>query len=185
MTKFKDERVKQVIVGASILSVLTIIIPSALLGWRLLPGLLGEWTGSLLGIMTTPFFMEASFSVIGLFIVIFLNLWRRRQDGDEFVYLEQVNGPDIPKNLPEQAKWAIYPKKPLDFQELSLLEQAEGAFAIGDYANASEWIGTMLQEELMFPETLHLRIELAKATGRHELAAILAAELKIVESKSV
>ena len=67
-------------------------------------------------------------------IVISLNIWRQRKDGDEFVYLEQVAGPDAPADLPEHAKWAVYRQKPLDPEAPSLLAQAEGAFAIGDYS---------------------------------------------------
>ncbi len=90
MKRFKDERVKQVSVGVAILIVLTVMVPGLLLGWRSMPGLLGEWVGTLLGIMTTPFCMEASFAVIGLGIVIALNLWRQHRDGDDFVDLEQA-----------------------------------------------------------------------------------------------
>ena len=86
--------------------------------------------------------------------------------GDEFVYLEQVAGPEMPVDLPEHAKWALYRDKPLDAETPSLLAQAEGAFAIGDYPAATEWIGEMGHDELKLPETLRLRLDLANATGR-------------------
>lgn len=178
MQRVYDERVKQVAVGVVILITLTVLVTASLLGWRLLPGLLGEWVGTMIGIMTTPFFMEASFAILGLVTVISLNIWRQRKDGDEFVYLEQVAGPDVPENLPEHAKWALYRQKPLDPEQPSLLAQAEGAFAIGDYAAAAEWIGTMAPDQLKQPETLRLRLELAKATNHRDLADQLERQIR-------
>ena len=170
MQRVHDERVKQVAIGGVILTVLTVLVTGALLGWRLLPGLVGEWVGTMIGILTTPFFMEASFAILGLVTVISLNIWCRRKDGDEFVYLEQVAGPASPQDLPDHAKWALYRQKPLDPESPSLLAQAEGALAIGDYSAAAEWIGAMDRDELTQPETLRLRLELAKLTGRPDLA---------------
>lgn len=183
MERSLDERVKQVAIGASILVALTGAVVVALMGWRLLPGLLGEWAGTMIGIMTTPFFMEASFAILGLVIVIFLNHWRQQKNGDELVYLEQVSGPDLPEDLPEHVKWAVYREKPLDREDPSLLAQAEGAFAIGDYPAAAEWIGAMDHDELKSPETLRLRHDLAKATGRDNLAKQLEHEIRLTESK--
>jgi hypothetical protein len=177
MERTSDERVKQVVIGASILIVLTVVVAGALMGWRLLPGLLGEWVGMMIGIVTTPFFMETSFAILGLAIVMFLNHWRQQKDGDELVYLEQVSGPDVPADLPEHAKWALYREKPLAGEGPSLLAQAEGAFAIGDFPAAAEWIGAMDSDELKSPETLRLRLDLAKSTGRDDLARQLEHEI--------
>ena len=177
MVRLHDERVKQVAIGASILIVLAVVVSGLLIGWRLLPGLLGEWVGTIIGVMTTPFFMEASFAILGLVTVITLNHWRQHKDGDEFVYLEQVSGPDVPKNLPDHAKWAVYREKPLDAEEPTLLAQAEGAFAIGDYSAAAEWIGAMSADELKQPDALRLRLDLAEATGRTDLVKQLRDEI--------
>lgn len=182
MVRLHDERVKQVAIGASILIVLTVVVVGLLIGWRKLPGLLGEWVGMMIGIVTTPFFMEASFAILGLVIVIALNHWRQHKDGDEFVYLEQVAGPDVPKDLPDHAKWALYRQPPLEVERPTLLVQAEGAFAIGDYPAAAEWIGAMSRDELKQPATLRLRLELAEATGRVDLMAQLQDEISHSES---
>lgn len=171
MTRVYDERVKQVGIAAAILITITVVVTGLLLGWRFLPGLLGEWVGTIMGILTTPFFMEASFLILGLVIVVLLNNWRQHKDGDEFVYLEQVTGPDVPADLPEQAKWAVYREKPLDAQEPTLRDRAEGALAIGDHEAAGEWIAAMEPGELNQPEILALRRDLALATGKTELAA--------------
>lgn len=89
MKQLHDERIKQVAVGVSLILTLTGVVLGLLLGWRSLPGLLGEWLGFMLGIMTTPFLLETTFVILGLIIVISLNTWRRQQEGDEFVQLDE------------------------------------------------------------------------------------------------
>ena len=182
MQRAHDERVKQVAIGTGILIAMMVSISGLLIGWPLLPGLLGEWVGTMLGIISTPFFMEGSFVCVGLLIVICINLWRRHREGDEFVYLEQVTGPGIPKDLPDQATWAIYREKPLDAEQPSALTQAEGAFAIGDYPAVTAWISTLNQQELKLPDTLDLRLKLARATGRKDLVIELESEIRNLES---
>ncbi len=185
MERAYDERVKQVAIGAGILLTLMVVVTGLLVGWHFLPGLLGEWVGTMMGIITTPFVMETSFAILGLVIVIALNVWRQHKDGDDFVYLEQVTGPGVPVDLPEHAKWAVYREKPLDPVEPSLLEQAEGAFAIGDFPAATDWIGAMDREELNHPETLQLRLELARATGRMDLLKQLEEEIREQDNRPI
>ncbi len=174
-------RTKQIFAGAGILTVLTLLVTGTLLGWRHVPGLAGEWLGTMIGIMTTPFFLEGSFLILGLVTVVTLNGWKRQREGDEFVYLEEVTGPEVPADLPDNAKWAVYKEMPLDVVEPSLSERAEGAMAIADYDAAGEWLGMMEREELVKPGILKLRIELAKATGRPDLAEDLERELRVVQ----
>ena len=185
MDRSDDERVKQVAVGAGILILIGVIVPTTLVGWRYLPGLLGETVGTIIGVMTTPFCMETSFVILGITIVIALNNWRRYKEGDDFVYLEQIDGPDAPSDLPDQARWAVYRDKPLDPVAPTLLEQAEGAFAIGDYPAAVEWIGSMNHTELKQPETLHLRLQLARATDKKELIEALENEVAGLKTKGL
>ncbi len=185
MDRANDERVKQVAVGAGILILIGVVVPTALVGWRYLPGLLGETVGTIIGVMTTPFCMETSFIVLGITIVIALNNWRRFKDGDDFVYLEQIDGTDAPDDLPDQARWAVYREKPLDPVAPTRLEQAEGAFAIGDYPAAVEWIGSMENTELALTETLNLRLQLARATDKTELIEALENELARVKTKGL
>jgi hypothetical protein len=179
MTQTSEEnRGKQIAVGVGILLVLTVLVCGSLLGWRYLPGLLGEWIGMMIGVMTTPFFLETSFVIIGLSVVFVLNHLNQKRAGSDFVYLEQVEESDLPAGLPEQAKWAIYSEPPLAGETPSLQAQAEGAMAIGDHEAAGECIGAMTGEEMRRPETLKLRIELAKATNRELLAEELEKELQ-------
>jgi hypothetical protein len=124
----------------------------------------------MIGAMTSPFLMEASFLVIGLCIVVLLNHWRRKRDGDDFVYLEQVEAAELAAGIPDHARWAVYEDKPLDGETPSLLALAEGALAIGDFTGAAEHVAAMDERELGLPATLALRLELARATGRDDLA---------------
>jgi hypothetical protein len=86
-------RVRQFLVGAMILLVVMVGFVTLLLSWRKIPGLLGETVGKMVGIMSTPFFMEASFVILGFLIVVTLNTWRRHKEGDEFVSIETEGEP--------------------------------------------------------------------------------------------
>lgn len=83
-----DNRGKHFLVGGAILLVVALVVISLLLFWRVIPGLLGETVGKIVGIMSTPFFMEASFVILGFLIVVCLNTWRRHKAEDEFVTIE-------------------------------------------------------------------------------------------------
>ncbi len=87
-TNSETGRGKQILVGAAVLGALTVLVCSLLFGWRLIPGWVGEAFGMVAGVFSTPFFMEGSFAVIGLLIVLGLNIWRRHREGDEFVEIE-------------------------------------------------------------------------------------------------
>ena len=86
----KDERVKQVLIAAALLAGLTGGAVALLLGWRKVPGVLGEWLGMVVGIMSTPFFLEASFVILGVLVVMVVNAVRRHREGDEFVALDDL-----------------------------------------------------------------------------------------------
>lgn len=169
-------RAKQVLIGAVILGTITVCVMTLLLGWRYVPGLLGEWLGVIAGLLSTPFLLEGSFVVLGLLIVVGINSWRRVKDGDEFVYLEQVRGPGA-GSLPDQAKWALYREKPLPPGSVSLLEQAEGAVAIGDFESVAELVAAMSHEELAADGVLEVRLALAEAGGKTAVAERLRAEI--------
>jgi hypothetical protein len=168
------ERTRLIATGAGILLGVGMLVCAALIGWRHLPGLAGEWLGVVIGVMTTPFFMEASFALLGLTLVLFLNHWRQKKSGEELVYLEQVVEP---AGLPEHAGWAVYREQPLPAGQPAPLLRAEGALAIGDHASAGEFLAMLSEEELARPEALAVRLQLAKATGKTELATRLARQL--------
>jgi hypothetical protein len=184
MTRTTEEnRSRQILVGGLILLVIALSVCGALIGSRYQQGLVGEWVSLMVGIMTTPFFMEASFVILGFTVVISINTWRRSKDGDELVYLEQVKDVDA-DGLPDHASWAVYSKPPLAGEVPSRLAQAEGALEIGDFEAAGEWIGSMSKEELNHPDCFRLRIALAEATGRSELARQLRIELTALMNRN-
>ena len=84
----KDTRVKQVVLVIALFALMSAIIVIALVGWRHLPEVLADWIGTIVGIMSTPFFLEASFIFIGLCIVVAINHWRQKRAGDDFVEIE-------------------------------------------------------------------------------------------------
>jgi len=88
-----EHRGKQLAVGGLILIMFSAAIISLLLFWRFIPGWLGESFGMLAGIISTPFFLESSFAIMGLAIVVTLNSWRRKHGGDEYVEVEEKDLP--------------------------------------------------------------------------------------------
>ncbi|HSP44059.1 MAG TPA: hypothetical protein VLO11_14390 [Luteolibacter sp.] len=175
MIRLADERIRQIAAAAGIVLGVGAVVCAGLLLWPLIPGLAGEWLGFVVGVVTTPFFMEASFAVLGLSLVLAINHWRQKKAGDELVYLEQVE-PEA--GLPEHAAWAVFKDPPLEAELPTALERAEGAMAIGDHEAAGEILAGMTEAELRLPGTLAIRLELAQAVGRHDLARSLEAELQ-------
>jgi len=173
----KDDRIRQIFLGAGILMVIAALVCGALLGWRHVPGVFGDWMGFVVGVASTPFFLEASFAVLGLSLVLVINHWRRSRSGDELMYLEQV---DEDAGLPEHASWAVFGEPPLEVEMPSPLARLEGALAIADHEGAAGILAEMSESELKQPETMALRLQLARATGMAELARRL--ETRIRES---
>jgi hypothetical protein len=173
----EENRVKQVAGAAGICLTIALIVLVLVLGWRSLPGVWGEWLGTIAGFITTPIFLEVSFAILGIVIVMTLNHFRQKKDGDELVYLDQVEGPDLPNDLPARSRFAVYEKTPLDGETPTLLEQAEGAWLIGDGDAATQYLAEMSDEELSQKRTLEIRLELARASGRTELASRLEKEI--------
>ena len=89
-----DTRVRQVAIAAAILAGLGCGVVALLVGWRSVPGVAGEWLGMLAGVMSTPFFLEASFVMVGVLIVLALNAIQRQRDGDDFISLKQLEQRD-------------------------------------------------------------------------------------------
>jgi hypothetical protein len=170
----RDERKRQVAIGALIVAGVAGLFMLLVMATAL-PGLAGEFFTRIVGIVTTPFLMETSVIVLGFILVISINYWRHHREGDELVYLDEVK--DAPKEMPEQARWAIYKDKPLEGANPTPADLLEGAVAIGDHESAIEILNAMSDEERHQPDVMRQRIALAKATGKDELARRLEAEL--------
>lgn len=166
-----DSRRRQILAGALVIGGVGLLAIFLWLG-RLVPGFFGEWFGILAGIVSTPFLMEASFVVVGLMVVLGLNSWRHRREGDEFVYLEQVDGPEADE-LPETARWAIYRDEPLPPDTLGDLAEIEGALEVRDFTLAGELLAALDAGRLDEDPVLRLRIRLAEETGEATRAAEL------------
>ncbi|MEM1084728.1 MAG: hypothetical protein AAGI48_11520 [Verrucomicrobiota bacterium] len=171
-----ENRVKQVLVGLGAILVVAFLIG---FGWagRMIPGFIGEWFGVVVGIVTTPVLMETSFIILGLLIVLVINYWRMRREGDELVYLEQAEGPGT-EDLPDSARWAVYRDEPLKGEIPPLLARAEGAFELGDHQATLEALAEMSDKEREAPKVLELRIRLAEVSGKEELADRLRKKLE-------
>ena len=170
----RDERPRQVAISIAIFSVVGALFVLIALGGRL-PGALGVVFAKIAGILSTPFLMEASLCFIGLVIVMLLNYWRHLRNGDELVYLDEIQ--NAPTDLPDSARWALYNNKPLDPVDPTPADLLEGAIAIGDHTTATDALASMSDAERAQPEILRLRIALARATGKTDLAKRLESEL--------
>ncbi|MGA0854329.1 MAG: hypothetical protein ACO3RK_05900 [Luteolibacter sp.] len=85
MSSERDQSKRQILWAAVILIGVALVVSTVLLFGRKLPGLWGEWASTLIGVMTTPFLMEASFILIGISIVAVLNHLASSRSGDEWV----------------------------------------------------------------------------------------------------
>lgn len=91
-----DNRLRQFAVGGTILFVFSAAVISLLMFWRFIPGWVGESVGMVAGVLSTPFFMEFSFVVMGFIIVILLNNYRRKLQGGDYV---EVDSEDLPEKF--------------------------------------------------------------------------------------
>lgn len=135
-----------------------------------LPGFPGEVFSMLAGIMWSPVLLDISLFLIGISLVLWINHVRLKGGSDEFVYLETVDGPDIPDDLPAEARSAVYRDHPQPVPGHPALAAIEGALDLHDLRTATDLLFDLPEEELDLPETLVLRIRLAELSGDHEAA---------------
>ena len=98
MSNARDQRNRQIVWAAVILIGLGLVVSATLLFGRKLPGLWGEWASTLIGVMTTPFLMEASFVLIGISIVALVNHVAALRSGAEWVSLESFEAAESDKD---------------------------------------------------------------------------------------
>lgn len=155
---------KSLATGFGLILVVAAIIVLIWLG-TYLPGLPGEIFSMIAGIMWSPVLLDLSLFLIGLTLVLWVNHIRRKGDGDEFVYLEAVEGPDIPDDLSAESRSAIFRHRPEEPDRSIALAAVEGALDMGDLQTATELLLEVPEEELDLPDTLALRIRLAELNG--------------------
>jgi HPt (histidine-containing phosphotransfer) domain-containing protein len=113
----EQQRIWQILKGVGLLLGITVVICGTLAGWGHLPDLLAEWIGFMIGIATSPFFMEVSCIVVGFVLVVSINHWRNQRDGDEFVTLPQENQNPSPRtNMPPVATPPDTPRKVMNVE---------------------------------------------------------------------
>lgn len=88
----EDKRVSQVLLGALLLALLALAAGTVVIGSPHLPGVFGQWVAFMVGLMTTPVFLEISAFVVGLMVVFAINHWREKRDGPELVDLDETRG---------------------------------------------------------------------------------------------
>lgn len=86
------ERTKQVLAGVATITGFSGLLVLIAAG-RFLPGLGGEFFARILGIISTPFLMEFILAAMGLVLILTINHWRQRREGDELVYLDELPRP--------------------------------------------------------------------------------------------
>lgn len=87
-----EKQMKQIVAGAGILLLLSLIVGVVVIGAHFVPGVVGEWISMMVGLMTTPVFLEISGLLFGFITVLAINHWRQKRDGEELVYLDEVGG---------------------------------------------------------------------------------------------
>lgn len=176
MKRVSDHRLLHGVIGAVSLTFAAALIVAVVVGRFFVPGLLGEWLQLVTGLVTTPIILEISAVIVGFMIVTSANAWRRHRDGDEFVYLEEVSGPEA-RSLPQASRSVVYRDMPLDGECPQTLDLIEGALSANDFETAGELLASLSPSELGNPKVLALRLEIANRTGKLELAARIAAQL--------
>ncbi|NNM29998.1 MAG: hypothetical protein HKO57_10770, partial [Akkermansiaceae bacterium] len=108
---FSPSQRKSLTVGLGLIVAAALIVTLIWAG-TYLPGFLGEVFSIVAGIMWTPVLLDISLFVLGLAFVLWLNHHRRKREGDEYVYLEQIEGPGVPDDLPAEARSAVFREAP-------------------------------------------------------------------------
>ena len=174
---FSQSQRKSLTVGIGLLLAASAVIVVLWAG-TYLPGFAGEVFSMVSGILWTPVLLDISLFVIGLGLVLWLNKVRLAREGDEYVYLEQVEEPELPADLPAEARSAVYSGPPAELADRPELAAIEGALAMKDYAGATSLLLELDEEELEQAEVLALRCELALAQDRREDVSVLLEKLR-------
>jgi hypothetical protein len=97
----------------------------------------------LFSVFTTPFIFEATVAVAGLLLLLFLNQWRLKKEGDGWVYLltqEPDNGATkLPASITQRLEGLLMHEKPEPVDEAGTTRaKIEGFLELGMAAQAAE-----------------------------------------------
>lgn len=151
--------VKTLLIGCAFMSVFFLFLTTIGLTAYFIPGIIGEAAKKLSGIMCSPVFMELGFFFMGVVLLIVFNTIKRIKDGDEFVYLETVDAPEVKENLPKSKQSAVFKEAPLPFNEDIAIQIAtiEGALDMEDTEQAFQLLMELPKEVIETPEVQQLR----------------------------
>ena len=180
---FSRAQRKSLLIGVGLIFAAATLVELIWLG-AYLPGFVGELFLLVRGLMWTPLVLDFSIFLFGVILILWLNYFVRLKDGDEYVYLEQVEGPDLPADLPAEARSAVFPEEPVQQGLAPVLAAIEGALDLEDYSEATTLLLALPPKELDSPDVLALRISLAERQGHDEKAAELRKELALKSPSS-
>ena len=175
---FTPEQRRSLLIGFGLILAAATLIALIWLG-TYLPGFLGEVFSMFAGLMWTPLVLDFTIFLFGVVLILWLNMFVRAREGDEFVYLEQVEGPDVPADLPEEARSAVFRENPVPHGLEPSLAAIEGALALDDLGEAADLLFELPPDQVDEPEVLTLRIQLARKQGHEEKAVELIEALRL------
>ena len=126
----------------------------------------------LVGFFTTPFILETSLVLLGFSLVVLLNHWRRKKDGDGWVYLAE----DDPRTRDGQEPGrhdAVFANPPADEPAELEIEVIEGLLDLGSWDEAGQRLLALPEADYESPRALCARARLAEGLGRSGQAADL------------
>jgi len=131
--------------------------------------------------VVTPFILEPLLFVMFFTAVVLINRWRRKRDGDEWVYL-------MDDDVVDQSSQrlgihnAVFTSVPCSLDESVELELIDGLVDMGSYEDALERLSELSAECLNGEAGVRTRLKLATVTGKSQLAARLQALLTHLEN---
>lgn len=102
-----------------------------------------EAATTLFGIVTTPFIFEATVALIGLLLVLGINHWRIKKEGDGWVYLvskeQDAGAAKLPAAITQRLQGVVMQEKPEAMDEAGTARaNIEGFLELGMAAQAAE-----------------------------------------------
>ena len=173
---FAPEQKRALLIGFGLILAASAILLLIWLG-MFLPGFAGEVFRKLAGMMWTPIIIDCSLFLLGIILVLSLNWFIRSRQGDEYVYLEQVNDP--PEGLPDRAHSAIFREAPESQGIQPGLAAIEGALELNDLSEATTLLFELPSDQLEHPGVLALRITLSRRKGHNAKANELLELLRV------
>lgn len=129
-----------------------------------------ETAVTVLQVLTTPFIMETSLALLGLCIVIAINCYREKKEGDGWVYLEQKLPADDARDTddpPHRHDAVVWQEKPASFDETATgLDVVEGYLDLGLAEDAWRELSSLPEPVQRNARTILHRVRALAMCGR-------------------